>query len=395
MQATSAAPNPVLPSASPVDSQSADTSVSGSDGQESSPFAAVLEKQVKAPADKPDAPAAAKKSADSAAETPRDAPVDAVTILASMLAGVTVPSQTATASTSDALGSSASSQTTAAEESRTGPDATTIIATALPIAIPVAVPVATSTASNDGNVAGADSGATQTFAPAAETGASAGRPAIVAVDAASKEEASAENGNNASAQDSRFGTLLDAARAGGENATGPSSANMAALATSTHVTPAAHASSASATLVSVRTPVGAEGWSHEVGEKLTWMVGRQENRAELVLNPPQLGRIEVSISMNGDQANANFVSANPAVRDALEDAMPHLREVLQGAGISLGQTQVGAESFQQAASQRENGDNSRRGGDAGNDGAAGVAASGETSASQWLRRGNGLVDTFA
>lgn len=32
-----------------------------------------------------------------------------------------------------------------------------------------------------------------------------------------------------------------------------------------------------------------------IGDKLVWMVGRQEQRAELVLNPPQLGRVEISL----------------------------------------------------------------------------------------------------
>ncbi len=128
------------------------------------------------------------------------------------------------------------------------------------------------------------------------------------------------------------------------------------------------------------------------------MVGRLESRADIVLNPPQMGRIEVSLSINGDQATATFVSANPAVRDALENALPRLREILQDAGISLGQTQVGAESFQQSANNRENGDNSFRGngrhGDSGTSATEGLLA-GNTAPAQWLRRGSGLVDTFA
>lgn len=145
----------------------------------------------------------------------------------------------------------------------------------------------------------------------------------------------------------------------------------------------------------IATPVGTHGWDSAVGEKITWMVGRQETRAELVLNPPQLGRIEVSLSMNGDQTNAIFVSANPAVREALENAVPRLREMLQDAGISLGQTQVGAESFQQSADRGENNDNRQRRSFIGvteDNPVTGLVAG---TPSQWLRSGNGLVDTFA
>ena len=94
----------------------------------------------------------------------------------------------------------------------------------------------------------------------------------------------------------------------------------------------------------VDTPFGQAGWHDEVGQKLTWMVSNNRQQADLVLNPPQLGRVEVSLTMNGDQATAVFVSSNPAVREALENSLHRLREVLADAGVSLGQTQVGSES---------------------------------------------------
>jgi len=44
----------------------------------------------------------------------------------------------------------------------------------------------------------------------------------------------------------------------------------------------------------------------------------------------------ISLSMSGDQANAVFISASPEVREALENAMPRLREILADAGVTLG-----------------------------------------------------------
>jgi flagellar hook-length control protein FliK len=98
----------------------------------------------------------------------------------------------------------------------------------------------------------------------------------------------------------------------------------------------------------IDTPLGKAGWYEDVGQKLTWMVHNNRQQADLVLNPPQLGRIEVSLTMNGDQASATFTSANPAVREALENSLQRLREVLADAGVTLGQTQVGSQSQQQA-----------------------------------------------
>jgi flagellar hook-length control protein FliK len=153
-----------------------------------------------------------------------------------------------------------------------------------------------------------------------------------------------------------------------------------------------------AAALEVKTPVGARGWDGEVGDKLVWMVNRQEQRAELVLNPPQLGRVEVSLSMNGDQTTAQFVSTNPAVREALEAALPRLREMFADAGMSLGQAQVGAESSNHAANQsankQGNGDNSRLFSNA-NDSSISGNIPLQTGTGQWFGQGRGLINVFA
>lgn len=141
------------------------------------------------------------------------------------------------------------------------------------------------------------------------------------------------------------------------------------------------------------TPVGSRGWDSAIGDSVIFMSSNQQSRAEFVLTPPQLGRIEISLTMNGDQANAFFVSANPMVRDALESALPRLREILADAGVTLNQAQVGSES--PSAGNRENGDNSRRGpvaGLAGERSACGVTV---TVAAPWVTTGRGMVDVFA
>lgn len=153
--------------------------------------------------------------------------------------------------------------------------------------------------------------------------------------------------------------------------------------------------SENATALRIDAPLGSRTWATELGERLTWMVGRQEQRADLVLNPPQLGRIEISLSLSGNDATAVFTSGNSAVREAIENALPKLREAFLDAGVNLGQTQIGAQSQGQWAEAEKNRDNPAQ---------EEVAAtiSGPTSAgpavaatSGWLRGGRGLVDTFA
>jgi len=117
--------------------------------------------------------------------------------------------------------------------------------------------------------------------------------------------------------------------------------------------PGATSGSSSTPSLRIDTPLGQTGWHDEMGQKLTWMVGNNRQQADLVLNPPQLGRIEVSLTMNGDLATAIFTSPNPAVREALESSLHRLREVLADAGVSLGQAQVGSESPHQSSAKNE------------------------------------------
>lgn len=145
----------------------------------------------------------------------------------------------------------------------------------------------------------------------------------------------------------------------------------------------------------IEAPVGSRVFQEALGERLTWMVGQQQSKAELILNPPQLGRVEISLTVNGDNASALFVSANPAVRETLEAALPRLREILADAGVTLGQAQVDSGATQSSAGGGEKGDNSRS--PAGAEALPlprGAVTQGGTDAI-WMQRGRGLVDTFA
>lgn len=103
--------------------------------------------------------------------------------------------------------------------------------------------------------------------------------------------------------------------------------------------------------------VGSAEWGGAVGDKVVWMANQGHQVAELHLNPPNLGPLEVRLSVNNDQASALFVSHHAAVRDAIETALPRLREMLADNGIMLGNVSVGAESFtgQQQAFDRKGG----------------------------------------
>ncbi|MDY0073475.1 MAG: flagellar hook-length control protein FliK [Thauera sp.] len=103
----------------------------------------------------------------------------------------------------------------------------------------------------------------------------------------------------------------------------------------------------------IASPPGKAAWTEEVGNQVRWMLGRAESRAELVLTPASLGKLEVSISLSGDQATAQFVASTQAARDALEQAMPKLREILEQAGLALGQADVSTSEDRSAQDQQQ------------------------------------------
>lgn len=104
------------------------------------------------------------------------------------------------------------------------------------------------------------------------------------------------------------------------------------------------ASDPSALRLTVSQPLGATGWGEAVADRVTWLGQARQPSAELHLNPPNLGPVEVHVTMQGEQATVSFFSAHAPVREALQAAAPRLSEAFAAAGLSLGNVSVGAES---------------------------------------------------
>lgn len=90
----------------------------------------------------------------------------------------------------------------------------------------------------------------------------------------------------------------------------------------------------------IATPLNSNGWADEFSQKISWMSTQQNQVAELHLNPPDLGPLDVVLKISDNQATAMFTSPHSAVRDAIENALPKLREVLADNGIMLGNATV-------------------------------------------------------
>ncbi len=141
-------------------------------------------------------------------------------------------------------------------------------------------------------------------------------------------------------------------------------------------------------------PVGAKQWSEGVGERIQWMMNKGIDQAQIRLSPQHLGPLEIRVSMLNDQANVSIMAQHAVTREALENSLPRLREMLQESNLTLGSMDVGQREApeQQRQAQGEGGDASGFGGAGLGDEGDGSA---ELAAAQVVRETQGIVDDFA
>lgn len=145
--------------------------------------------------------------------------------------------------------------------------------------------------------------------------------------------------------------------------------------------------------LTINTPVTQDNWGEEFNQKITWLASSKEQTAELHLNPPQLGPMDVVLKVSGDQATALFTSPHAAVRDAIEQALPKLREMMADNGIMLGNATVSDQASRN--SQDQSNSSAQR---SHPDNIAGISDSARSNMSvrvSPISRHNGIVDTFA
>ena len=102
---------------------------------------------------------------------------------------------------------------------------------------------------------------------------------------------------------------------------------------------------------------GRPGWSQAMGKQILMMVNQNISTAEIRLNPAHLGPIEVLIDMSEEQVSVSMSSRHAIVRDAMEQALPRLREMLEQNGFSLADADISKHSFAEQREQNANGDN--------------------------------------
>lgn len=141
------------------------------------------------------------------------------------------------------------------------------------------------------------------------------------------------------------------------------------------------------------------GWSEGVVDKVMWMSSQNLKSAEIQLDPAELGRLDVRISLNQDQTQISFASAHPGVREALESQVHRLREMFTQQGMNLADVNVSDQSQGRAWQGQEN-DGRGRGGRMADEGGTAAGEEERVIGSVELRdpaqgAGRGVVDYYA
>jgi flagellar hook-length control protein FliK len=96
----------------------------------------------------------------------------------------------------------------------------------------------------------------------------------------------------------------------------------------------------------VHASVDSAEFAQGLSDRVSWMVGNGLNGAKLQVNPPQLGPIELRISVTGDHAHVSMMAHSTVTRDALESSTPKLREMLGAQGFGQVSVDISQRSFQ-------------------------------------------------
>lgn len=99
--------------------------------------------------------------------------------------------------------------------------------------------------------------------------------------------------------------------------------------------------------------LGTQAWQQQLSQQVSQLVLQSDQSVALRLHPAELGSLMVQMKVDDGAAQLSIQSGNAQVRQALEQALPQLREALANQGIDLGQTHVGSQSARDFGQQSE------------------------------------------
>ncbi|MBQ0725192.1 MAG: flagellar hook-length control protein FliK [Cycloclasticus sp.] len=95
----------------------------------------------------------------------------------------------------------------------------------------------------------------------------------------------------------------------------------------------------------LETPMSNARWGQDFNQRVQWMINQAVSGAEIRLNPQHMGPIEVRVLMQNDQATIAFSAQHGATREAIDAALPRLRELLSEQNVNVVDVDVSQHSF--------------------------------------------------
>ncbi len=95
-------------------------------------------------------------------------------------------------------------------------------------------------------------------------------------------------------------------------------------------------------------------FSNAVKDKVMVMINQKIKQLEIRLDPPELGSMQVRLNLQNEQAAVNFVVQNQQAKEALEQNMDKLKDMLAQSGVDVGDANI-EQRDKQASEQDETG----------------------------------------
>lgn len=115
-------------------------------------------------------------------------------------------------------------------------------------------------------------------------------------------------------------------------------------------------------LASISYPLRHPQWAQSVGKRIVFMANQQMQQAQISLNPEKLGPIQLRLQLDRDQMmTVSMTAQHGTTREALEAAIPRLKEMLESAGIAFDEVKVEDEALFEQSGQQSNPEQSKHG----------------------------------
>ena len=147
--------------------------------------------------------------------------------------------------------------------------------------------------------------------------------------------------------------------------------------------------------LAVPVPMHSPRFADETGARVQWLAAQGGGEATLRISPDGLGPVEIRLNLDGDRVDIALYASQADTRQALEQALPRLREMLAQQGLSLGHADVGQGRSQGSGDSDSRRSGSGRPGETSGEGRSDGVAMPASGSSRIVAAGRGLLDLYA